>query len=359
MALVDYTSSSDSESSSPPVKKRKESPPPPSSDPVISKPSPSKPAKPTSSQLPRLRPSRPASPNRTPPPSSSTSQPSSSPSNRPQPPSQPPLSNLPPLPPSFHDLYAHTVRHSPVDIPSQHQNRRRTIPHVAGNWPSHVYIEWRPSSQQHLLLGSFLSALQTKLSSTLSSKLSSGHEKDVELHQFLSSDLGAPLPLHISLSRPFVLTTGEKDGFLEQIRGEIEGSKVGDRGRRGGFRLSCAGGVEWHRTGESGRSFLVLRVRSVTPNNNNRRGHQSANGAEDDDGGKPEAGQIGREDDEAEGEEGGGGERKTGRNPELTKLLERCNTTVASYGQPELYAARATDGGDAGRVGDAFHVSIA
>lgn len=212
---------------------------------------------------------------------------------------------LPPLPRSFLDLYATNVRTSTADDPSLHQGRTRATPHVAGRWPSHIYVEWFPTSAEHAALTTLLTAVRDALPP-------SGHSA---VHSLLTSDLGAPLSLHISLSRPFTLRTAEKTAFLERLVAAVSSSRVEP------FHVFFSG-LCWFRSPDSPRAFLVLRVTTS----------EARRGAVQDE------------------------------NRPLVSLLARCNDHVAAVGQPTLYARPADPGqGSHGSHGaaSAFHVSIA
>ncbi|KAI0539767.1 U6 snRNA phosphodiesterase Usb1 [Xylaria digitata] len=243
-------------------------------------------------------------------------------------------SELPPLPSAFHDLYASTVRVSASDDPTLHQGRKRVNPHKVGHWPSHLYIEWHPTQPERTTLTALLSVLQSALTPHLS--------QNTLITSFLTSDLGAPQPLHISLSRPIVLSTSQKDSFLNDLERSILSSGIAP------FTLTPTG-LQWHRTPESGRSFLVLRVTGNSTQNKSNSNSSSSN---------------------SNSEEGEGTPAET--NPQLTALLRRANTIVTASGQPALYATptppppRAAGNGSGSRdraestdVDSAFHISIA
>lgn len=51
-------------------------------------------------------------------------------------------------------------------------------------------------------------------------------EKAHVMHSLLHSDLGAQLPLHISLSRPVVLRTEQRASFTEALQKAIDDAQV-------------------------------------------------------------------------------------------------------------------------------------
>ncbi|KAL5615020.1 hypothetical protein BROUX41_005085 [Berkeleyomyces rouxiae] len=218
--------------------------------------------------------------------------------------------NLPPLPPGFLDLYASSVRASTVDDPALHQGRKRQTPHVVGNWPSHLYIEWYPSASQHAVLCSLFQRITAVLPG------------DSKVHSLLESELGTILPLHISLSRPVVFTTGQKDRFLDAITTAVHGARVHP------FTVSPCD-LYWYTSPDSERTFLVLRVSSCAPSTSSSSSLRS--------------------------------------NAQLAALLRRCNQTVQEFDQPVLYALQDQESVDTSIDTDtvsnvdhsAFHVSIA
>ncbi|KAL8781091.1 MAG: hypothetical protein Q9213_006173 [Squamulea squamosa] len=138
-------------------------------------------------------------------------------------------SDLPPLPDSFHDLYSSTTRVSNQDDPSLHAGRQRQFPHVEGQWPTHVYIE-------------FL----TDVGQTLPPK--------VQLHSLLQSDLGTVLPLHISLSRTMMLATYQRQPFTDSLQSAIQESGVRP------FTVA-SDGLRWVANHENNRWFLVVHIK--------------------------------------------------------------------------------------------------
>ncbi|KAL1954709.1 hypothetical protein VTO42DRAFT_813 [Malbranchea cinnamomea] len=156
-------------------------------------------------------------------------------------------SSLPPLPAQFRDLYAVSTRISVQDDPALHGGRRRVTPHVAGNWPTHVYLEWYPTKTEITALLDVISRTKSILGDRL------------ELHSLLYSDLGVQMPLHISLSRPVVLVTEERHSFSASLERAIRDSDVHP------FDIRIEG-LDWASNFERTRWFLVLRVSRPTNN---------------------------------------------------------------------------------------------
>lgn len=67
---------------------------------------------------------------------------------------------------------------------------------------------------------------ELKILQTLISRPSGSPSENFEIHSLLHSDLGAQLPLHISLSRPVVLRTEQRASFSECLQKEIKDSQI-------------------------------------------------------------------------------------------------------------------------------------
>lgn len=132
-------------------------------------------------------------------------------------------------------------------------------------------------------------------------------EENIELHRFLTSDLGAPLPLHISLSRPLSLSTAEKDSFFLRLSHTLQTCGIAP------FKV-VPRGLAWYKSPDSDRTFLILRVTAYNASTNDM----------------------------------------SAPNPELLALLKRCNTVATIFNEQPLYQQTHNE-----PVGSAFHVSVA
>ncbi|OQE26566.1 hypothetical protein PENSTE_c005G03679 [Penicillium steckii] len=201
--------------------------------------------------------------------------------------------DLPPLPASFHSLYASSTRVSTKDDPSLHAGRKRAIPHVEGNWPSHLYLEWVPVKEELRLLTDLIQATdpissdstsrdnQNKIANT-SANTNANANDPASIHSLLHTDLGAQLPLHISLSRPVILRNEQRAPFSETFAETINASNIPS------FHVSPQT-LKWDSNYEKTRWFLVLRVSRPKYDN-------------------------------------------------LNRLLKTCNSVLHRFGQPPLYA---------------------
>lgn len=159
--------------------------------------------------------------------------------------------SMPPLPTAFHDLYATNTRTGTSDDPSLHGGRKRQIPHIEGHWPSHVYLEWRPTPRQQRILSRIVTAAQASRSSTEQT----GGESVNAVESLLQTSLSTPQPLHISLSRTLSLETEQRQPFLDTLRKILQAR----RPALSSF-VTRFGEAAWCPNYEGNRWFLALQA---------------------------------------------------------------------------------------------------
>ncbi|KAF2259090.1 hypothetical protein CC78DRAFT_476349 [Lojkania enalia] len=193
---------------------------------------------------------------------------------------------LPPLPSAFLDLYSTSARLSTSDDPSLHGGRKRAVPHIEGNWPSHVYLEWIPSPTESEALRRLTEHIQHSIEGASQSRSRPIAVPDIR--PSLLSPLATPLPLHISLSRTLQIRTEDREDFLETLASCLRRAAVKP------FEI-LFDALKWVPNYERNRWFLVLGI-SKPPND------------------------------------------------ELNRLLRACNQAVEKCGHPGLYVGGKGDG---------------
>ena len=125
-----------------------------------------------------------------------------------------------------------TLTAGPADNPALHSGRSRAIAHVDGQWSTHIYIE-RESRRLPLYAKeaqqaeSISIALASKaLSKTLEDAISQANaacqsSDGPTLHSMLEPDHTRSQSLHLSLSRPLQLWTGQRGAFISACRAAV------------------------------------------------------------------------------------------------------------------------------------------
>ncbi|UPX11668.1 poly(U)-specific 3'-to-5' RNA exonuclease [Ascochyta rabiei] len=190
--------------------------------------------------------------------------------------SEPSNDDLPPLPAAFHDLYSTNARVSTRDDPNLHGGRKRAVPHVEGV-PSQT-----ESDSLHSLIQTIKDSIKDK------NKERAKPLPVPDIIPSLQSDLGAPLPLHVSLSRTLQIKTNDREQFLETLNNSLRRAAVQ------AFHFEFHS-LKWVPNFERNRWFLVLSIKKPTHN-------------------------------------------------ELNKLLHACNEAAQKSGHPALYSGGKGDG---------------
>ncbi|OQO00442.1 hypothetical protein B0A48_13791 [Cryoendolithus antarcticus] len=155
---------------------------------------------------------------------------------------------LPPLPSAFRDLYSSNVRTSVQDDPTLHGGRQRVIPHVEGNWPTHIFIEWLPDQNENYALQESMRLIERSLNGSSRTLPTSN-----VIHTLLRNDLGVPIPLHVSLSRTLMLKTEQRNAFLARCKAAASSVTA--------FEMKLET-LQWHPNEDRTRWFLVVQVSS-------------------------------------------------------------------------------------------------
>lgn len=119
-------------------------------------------------------------------------------------------------PSSFLNIYTSGPRLSPN--PALHNGKTRTVEHVEGSWPSHVYIEWIPSKEETRVLTEVLKSVETELNQESTSSCSTS------INSLLYSQLGVLQPLHLSLTSTLMIPGEQLTQFKTHVRNAVNSS---------------------------------------------------------------------------------------------------------------------------------------